>query len=351
MARYTVVAVSGGVDSLVAAHLLKCRGERVTGVHFTHGYEDPESIPSDTAGEIGRQLGIPVQVLDVASAFSNRVVRYFIDSYARGLTPNPCMVCNPAIKFGMLLDHARAMGASHLATGHYARIRTGPDGRRHLCRGIDGEKEQSYFLAFLNPAQLAAALFPLGAFTKSQTVRMAAENGLKPVTAGESQDVCFIRKEAYGAFLARQEAFPAQPGPIVDTAGNVIGRHRGLHLFTVGQRRGIDCPAARPYYVVRLDPAGNRLVVGFREETLTRGCRVSGINWIGERPERPIRLETRVRYRSRAVSATVAPRGASRATVRFDEPQSGVTPGQAAVFYQGDVVWGGGWIDPPTEEP
>ena len=274
MAPLTAVALSGGVDSLVTAFLLRRQGHRLVGIHFTHAYQHPPGPDDPTAAEdrlsrqapildMGRQLGIPIEILDCADPFQRKVVDYFVDTYQKGLTPNPCAVCNPAIKFGTVLAHARKLGASRLATGHYARIVRDETGRCHLHKGADTEKEQSYFLAFLSRDQLGAACFPLGDRTKVSVIRTARENELRPAAKGESQDVCFIRRGTYGAFIARQPGFSARPGPIQDIAGNTLGRHRGLHRFTVGQRRGIDCPAAEPYYVVRLDTDRNRLVVGF----------------------------------------------------------------------------------------
>ena len=345
MAPLTAVAVSGGVDSLVAAHRLRQRGHRLVGIHFTHGHESPGADRKERIAGIGRQVGIPVEFTDCADDFQKEVVDYFTRAYRKGLTPNPCMVCNPRIKFGAVLDAARRLGATRLATGHYARVERDGLGRFHLLRGMDGRKEQSYFLAFLNQRQLAAACFPLGGMTKAQTVRYAAGEGLRPAFQEESQDVCFIRRETYGDFLDRQAGFESVPGPIEDLAGNVIGRHGGLHLFTVGQRRGINCPAPEPYYVVRLDMGENRLVVGSKKDLLSAECTLTRVHWIGSPPREPLAVLTRVRYRSPAVASTVVPLGTEKAVIRFDTPQSAVTPGQAAVFYSREEVLGAGWIE------
>lgn len=339
----TAVAISGGVDSLTAAWFLKEKGRQVVGIHFLTGFET--DTESSVAGDIEKQLGIPVHVVDCSEAFESKIVAYFMQTYMDGKTPNPCLVCNPLIKFGEILSIAKKFGASKLATGHYARISVNSAGLMELKKGIDPKKDQSYFLAFLSKRQLSDACFPLGAYTKAEVKKIAAENGLKPATAGESQDICFIRGKSYGEFLARRNGFRPKPGGIENTDGEVIGEHRGLHLFTVGQRRGIDCPASQAYYVVRIDVKRNRLIVGFKNELFSKACRVTGINWITKPPEAPFRAEVRVRYRHRAVPATVVSEGENTATVTFDIPESAVTPGQGAVFYDGDSVIGGGWIE------
>jgi len=360
MTPFTAVAVSGGVDSLVAAYLLKQKGHKVVGIHFIHGYEkQPHDGISDRPApqtvapisDIGSQLGIPIEITDSRKPFKDEVVDYFVATYRQGLTPNPCMVCNPRIKFGTILEFARQLGATSLATGHYARVTRDGKDRYHLFKGMDPHKDQSYFLAFLSQSQLAAARFPVGEMKKTELIRFAAEKRLRPVTRDESQDICFIRNKTYGEFLASQEGFSTEPGLIEDAAGNVIGKHGGLHLFTVGQRRGINCPASEPYYVIRLDAPGNRLVVGFKNELQRSACTVTGINWICSPPVNPVRVLARIRYRSRAVRTTLFPSGTGKATLHFSSPQSAVTPGQAAVFYQDEEVLGGGWIDPLSEAP
>jgi tRNA-specific 2-thiouridylase len=357
MKPLTAIAISGGVDSMMAAYRLRQEGNAVIGIHFLTGYETAFSSPSaeslsqgrndSVAGrisELAGRLDIPFRILDLSTQFKQEVIRYFTDSYEKGLTPNPCMVCNPRIKFGALFDFARKLGAVRLATGHYARIRTDGSGRFHLFRGADRAKDQSYFLAFLRQDQLVRAVFPLGELTKASVKEMAAANGLKPVTTGESQDICFIKGLSYGEFLARQPNFTPQPGPIEDVHGNVIGRHNGLHLFTIGQRRGINCPAAEPYYVVRIDKPQNRLSIGFKKDLGASQCRVTDINWINGKPPAPLKVNTRVRYRHQAAPSTVAPLDDRTAIVTFDEPEAAITPGQGAVFYQDDEVLGGGWI-------
>ena len=349
----TAVAISGGVDSLMTACLLKEQGHQVIGIHFITGFETDSSFSHGPRAQdqhpildIGEQLGIPVEIVDIRSEFQEKIIDYFTRTYRHGQTPNPCIRCNPTIKFGIILSLAFERGAQKLATGHYAVVKTDQTGAYRLFKGFDRHKDQSYFLARLTGDQLASALFPLGTMEKSEVKKMAMQRGLKPITRSESQDVCFIRGNSYGEFLSSQKGFSPQPGMIEDMSGQVVGRHNGLYLFTIGQRRGINCPAAEPYFVTRLDIKRNRLVVGSKKDLLSSECRVVDINWIGDAPESPLELHTRVRYRSQEVAATVIPGNRNTAVVRFKEPQAAVTPGQGAVFYRGDEILGGGFISP-----
>ncbi len=366
MKQITAIALSGGVDSLTAAYLLKQQGHHVIGIHFITGFETKDSRhhhiqlskESDLSGcltnqdshslkisHIASQLGIEVKIIDIGADFKLKVVDYFTQTYLSGKTPNPCLVCNPSIKFGTLLTCARNLGASRLATGHYANISVDGTGRFHLLRGIDKKKDQSYFLAFMTQRQLVHACFPLGKMTKSDVKKLAKEKGLRPVIKKESQDICFIKDNRYGDFISQQHGFKSKPGNIVDIKGNILGKHNGLHLFTIGQRRGINCPALQPYYVVRIDIKQNQLIVGLKKDLLSSNCKVSNINWIMEKPSLPIKVYTRVRYRHKPVRSRLIPDGSTSATVIFKTPQSAVTPGQGAVFYKDDEVIGGGWID------
>ena len=353
MKKTTAVAVSGGVDSLMAAWILKEQGHDVIGIHFITGFETaPSRIQHPQTDNrlkvlgIGKQLKIPVEIVDIRAEFQEKIVDYFTQTYKSGQTPNPCMLCNPTIKFGKILSCAQSFGAQKLATGHYARIKKDPSGDFHLFKGFDPRKDQSYFLARLTQQQLENGCFPLGGMKKSDVKQMAAQRGLRPVTCDESQDVCFIKHTSYGEFLSTQKGFEPRPGLIETVNGQVIGKHDGLHLFTIGQRRGINCPAPEPYYVIRLDAGHNRLTVGTKKDLLSTECKVVEINWIGKEPTLPMDVHTRVRYRSKETASTVFPQGKSTAMVRFKEPQTAVTPGQGAVFYQGDEILGGGWISP-----
>ena len=362
MKPVVAVALSGGVDSLVAAYLLKENGFSVVGLHFITGFEsayrDKKNLAGNNTGIIDReiiiaetgtrldslskQLDIPIHIVDLQDEFQKCVVNNFIRVYRSGKTPNPCMVCNSRIKFGFLLEHARKLGAEKLATGHYAQVRKDSDQRSHLLRGKDRAKDQSYFLGFMTQEQLGPACFPLGNMTKSEVRQVASQKNLVPSAQKESQDVCFIRDSSYGEFLVRY--FSPKPGPIEDTSGKVIGEHKGLHLFTIGQRRGINCPASEPFYVMEIDVKKNRLVVGFKHELFRKECRVESINWIHDVPKDIMSVNTKVRYRHKAAASKVIPLDTRTALVRFEIPQEAVTPGQGAVFYLNDEVIGAGWI-------
>lgn len=369
MKQITAIAISGGIDSLMAACILKEQGHKVIGIHFITGYETatpyqnksfkdrdaeksstekysvPPNFSNRAFSNIANKIGITIETIDVSLDFKKKIVDYFTKTYQAGKTPNPCLVCNPLIKFGAVLDHALKMGASGLATGHYARITKDYKGLFHLFRGVDKEKDQSYFLSFLSQSQLARACFPLGGLTKSYVQRLAKEKGLNPVFKKESQDVCFIKGKTYGEFLALQKGFEQKPGPIKDVNGKIMGEHNGLHHFTIGQRRGINCPASKPYYVIRIDRQQNKLVVGSKKDSLSSECRIVRINWINYQPASPIKVYTRIRYRHRAVESILYPDIMDSATIRFETPQEAITPGQGAVFYKDDEVLGGGWIE------
>jgi tRNA-specific 2-thiouridylase len=354
MKKTVAVALSGGLDSAVAAALLKRKNYRVIGLHFRTGYEctPGEAIPSrplsrvnSWAQRISDQIGIPLEVVDCSEAFEREVVRYFADTYRSGQTPNPCMVCNQRIKFGLVLERALALRASSLATGHYARMRQEANGHFSLLKGVDRAKDQSYFLAFLTRRQLSQAMFPLGSHTKKQVRQMAKAWGFTAFSDSESQELCFIRHPSYKDFLSSLAEFPCKAGPIVNTRGEILGHHQGLHAYTVGQRKGISIPGPAPYYVIRLDKEQNRLVIGYKSELAATECMVTHINWIEtEPPDKPVSVQTRIRYRHQEAESILTPLDRYTAKVRFSEAQYAITPGQAAVFYQGERVIGGGWI-------
>lgn len=348
------IAVSGGIDSLTAAYLLKEQGHDVFGIHFLTGHNgppvkkgDPPPQNSNLSDAISRQLDIPVEIIDCTAPFKKHVVDYFTRTYLQGLTPNPCLVCNPLIKFGTVLDHALKSGATRLATGHYARLRSDARGRSRLLRADDPDKDQSYFLGFLSPPQIARACFPLGRLKKEQVIRLAGEKGLQAVVSKESQDICFIdRQTSYGDFIKNRPEFKSKPGPIETVNGEEIGEHQGLHLFTVGQRRGINCPAAEPYYVLRLDVQRNRLIVGFKKDRFATECTVSHVNWLCPKQTSPFNAHTQLRYRHTAVSSKLIPLNNEAVLVKFQRAQTSVTPGQGAVFFRDQEVLGAGFIDP-----
>lgn len=344
MTATVAIAISGGVDSLVAAHLIQQQTNDLFGVHFLTGYEKDAAAQSAGVAALCRQRGLPLHTIDLSASFTTLVVDYFARAYDSGETPNPCLVCNPAIKFGLLMETVRRLGATRLATGHYARVQAGPDGRRRLRQGVDPSKDQSYFLSRLTQNQLARAVLPLGTWTKAQVKALAAAQGLQPISRQESQDVCFIGNQTYSDFLVEQAHVFSRPGKIVDTEGRAVGRHNGLHRYTIGQRRGINCPAAEPYYVVALDQGRNRLIVGHRRELARRRGTVTDINWINRPEHFPAEVAIQIRYRHRSAPARLTETSPTAAEFEFETAQNAITPGQGAVFYRGDEVLGGGWI-------
>ncbi|MBF0497201.1 MAG: tRNA 2-thiouridine(34) synthase MnmA [Deltaproteobacteria bacterium] len=344
------VAVSGGVDSAMAALWLKERGATVIGVHLTlpfYGPDDANRVTPDMMAELGRQLDLPISFIDASKHFEREVVSNFVDEYARGRTPNPCVLCNKMIKFGFLWDEITHLGADYLATGHYAR--TGCGGKSNewgLYRGIDRGKDQSYFLHRLPYARLSRVVLPLGGVTKEEIRQDAVRRGLRLAASKESQEVCFLPPGGYREFLERRLA-PEQrmTGELVDTAGEVLGCHRGLYAYTVGQRHGLGICGPYPRYVVSLQPDRNRVVVGLKDELWADRLEAEDWNWLlPEPPVSSIRSKVRVRYRHEAASALIIPHSSSRVSIIFDQPQRAITPGQAAAAFDDDRVLGGGWI-------
>ncbi|MFN3741600.1 MAG: tRNA 2-thiouridine(34) synthase MnmA [Anaerolineales bacterium] len=348
------VAMSGGVDSSVAAALLKEQGHEVIGMMLRlwsePGKEDsnrcctPDSIA--LARRVAARLGIPFYVIDARDFFRHTVVEAFLEGYRCGETPNPCLVCNRQVRWEFLLQHALALGAEAMATGHYARLRQAPDGRYELLRAVDRAKDQSYVLHVLTQEKLARALFPIGEYTKDQVRALAQRFGLPSAHRPDSQDLCFLAGEDYRAFLRRHAPDMLQPGPIVDTHGRRLGTHQGLAAYTIGQRKGLGITAPYPLYVIAKDPSTNTLIVGMAEELGKREMQVGQITWTsGLIPEVPFRAEVKIRYTAREVPAWVEPVGEQQARVIFDVPPRDITPGQAAVFYQGEIILGGGKIE------
>jgi tRNA-specific 2-thiouridylase len=346
------VALSGGIDSLVAAHLLKKSHDKVFGIHFQTGYEKTRhrqsghnSNPSVAKiTEMARQLGIQLYIADCRQAFENHIVKYFAQSYQNGLTPNPCVLCNRDIKFKAVMEFAAQTGATHLATGHYARVVRKKD-KLQLLQGADPQKDQSYFLSMLCQDQLARAIFPLGSISKDRVRQIACENSLKPVSCNESQDICFVDHHHYSDFLEKKCGLLFKPGQIIDTEGKHIGTHKGLHRYTIGQRRGIDCPASEPYYVVEINPAQNSLVVGFKNSLYKKQCLIRNVNWLMDKPKGAVSVNVRLRYRHSGAEAEIKPLENNMASIRFKHAQKAITPGQAAVCYIDDMVVAAGWIE------
>ena len=345
--------MSGGVDSSVACLLLKQKGHDVVGLTMKLlPNPPPGDLPrapcctlemAEDARKVCFSLGIPHYTLDLASEFEEGVIEPFIRDYAAGRTPNPCLRCNKVMKFGHLLEKAREIGAEYLATGHYARSgRKDADPRTLLLRGVDKTKDQSYALYGLTQDELVHVLFPLGALTKKEVRNIAREAGLRTAEKPESQEICFVTG-SYRQFLA-ERGIELEPGPLVDTSGRVFARHLGIPFYTIGQRRGLGVAGGEPLYVVDLDVERNAVVVGTRAEAYSGGCVIEDVNLIAAASlEDPVKGTCMVRYRGKESPATLT-RVDERARIDFDAPQFAVTPGQAGVLYQGDVVFGGGTI-------
>jgi len=348
-----VVAMSGGVDSSVAAALLKEQGYDVIGMMLRlwsePGKEDsnrcctPDSMGQ--ARRVAAKLDIPFYVIDAKDVFRETVVQYFLDGYARGETPNPCLICNRQIRWTFLLEHALALEADYMATGHYVRIQKGEDGRMNLLRALDRSKDQSYVLYVLNQAKLRRALFPIGDYPKTEIRAIAERFGLPTASRKDSQDLCFLAGEDYRNFLQRNAAELLKPGDILTREGTSVGTHTGLANYTIGQRKGLGIASSVPLYVLGKDSSTNALIVGTREELGSQELVARDINWqSGEAPKEPFRAEVKIRYTAQEAEAWVTPIDADRVQVRFDAPQRDITAGQAAVFFRGDLLIGGGII-------
>ncbi|MGE0040043.1 MAG: tRNA 2-thiouridine(34) synthase MnmA [Vicinamibacterales bacterium] len=354
-----VVAMSGGVDSSVAAALLAEQGHEVIGVSMQ--LYDQSPADDDGAARFGScctiddlhdarrvagQIGIPHYILDFESPFHQHVVRNFVDEYVNGRTPIPCAHCNSEVKFQTLLQRAEGFGAACLATGHYARVTREAGGRVALRRGADPAKDQSYFLFSLTQAQLERAAFPVGALDKDAVRAEARRLGLAVAGKPDSQEICFVPDGDYAAFVEAQAGVRPAPGVVLDRAGAVLGTHGGVHRFTVGQRKGLGLSSTVPLYVLEVRPEDQAVVVGPRDALDRDTLTASGVNWIAGAPAagwRPVTAQ--VRHRHRAAPARVRALAPSRAELVFDVPQTAISPGQAVVFYDGDEVVGGGWIE------
>ena len=360
-----VIAMSGGVDSSVAALLLHRQGWDVIGVTMKLYDIDQADLPEyyrgcctlddvEDARAVCRILGVPHYVLNVQREFRTFVIDYFQREYESGRTPHPCIACNDKIKFSFLAQRARMMQASHVATGHYARIEPDGAGGWALRRGVDADKDQSYVLFGMRQEQLAATLMPVGCYPKSEIRQLAAEAGFPNADKPDSQDICFIPTGDYREFLRQRT--DEKPGDIVDDAGNVLGQHEGIQYFTVGQRRGLGLSGGLPRFVIRLEPDTRRVVVGSEENLYRSTLFVSPVSWVsGNPPSFDAEVTVKIRYKFAEAAAKVTAVG-DGAVAQFQEPQRAITPGQAAVFYQGDTVLGGGAIcgyepDAPQHAP
>lgn len=344
-----VVGLSGGVDSSVAAATLHHQGYEVIGLTLwlMKGKGQCCSDGMVDAARLCEELKIPHHIVDSRDVFQEQIVDYLVSGYEAGVTPLPCSQCNRAVKFSPMLDYARReLSTDQIATGHYARIRYDQTSDRYqLLKAVDRNKDQSYFLYDLTQELLAGSVFPLGNQTKEETRRVASEFGLSTADKPESQDLCLI--EAHGSMQTFLDRYINQKeGDIVDMTGNVLGKHTGIHHYTIGQRRGLGIAASEPLYVVKLDAVMNRVIVGDRHAGGRLDCTVSRMNWVSiAEPSSPIQAEVKIRYRSQPVLAQIIPLSNSRIKIMFDEHQFGVTPGQAAVLYKDEMVLGGGIIE------
>lgn len=352
------MAMSGGVDSSVAAALLVEQGYEVIGVTLNVWPERKGEQPIDRvdaccslaavedARRVADHLAIPHYTLNFRDIFAGTVIANFCDEYVRGRTPNPCIRCNAYVKFGALLAKARGLGAQYIATGHHARTSYDPARGRHLLqKGVDRDKDQSYVLYVMTQDQLAHTLMPVGGLTKSEVRQMAADRGLPVAWKPESQEICFVPGDDYGAFLQEYVPDAARPGPILDKAGHLLGHHRGIVFYTVGQRRGLGLSGPEPRYVVAIDPSRNALIVGSERDLYSNDLEADDLNFISIAGlTQPTTVAAKIRYRSPEAEAVASPLPGGKMAVRFRHAQRAITPGQAVVLYEGDLVVGGGTI-------
>ncbi len=341
------VALSGGVDSAVAAALLKQQGYPVFGITMA---VLPDSAETSAAEKVAAHLGIPFHIVDFTARFEQQIIIPFINSYLNGETPNPCLRCNQLIKFGLLLEQARLMGAELMATGHYARVRLDDSGQAHLYTGRDCLKDQSYFMATIGQEALKRIRFPLGDLTGKVQVRQLAEDfGLPVADSKDSQDVCFLPQNGYGPFFKSRNVCPEARGLLVHRNGKLLGRHNGFWQYTVGQRRGLGLSWTEPLYVIEVNAARNRVVVGEEKYLYATGLLAENAVWFGKPPLEPFEAHCKIRYRHHPVACRVEPLEDASLRVIFKEPQRAVTPGQAIVIYIDDEVLGAGWITGPDQ--
>lgn len=347
--------MSGGVDSSVAAALLVEQGYEVIGLMLRLWAEQggaanrcctPDAVAD--ARRVADRLGIPFYVRDYKDSFKQTVVDFFIEGYAQGVTPNPCVVCNRDIRFDKLLNEAMSLGGDYLATGHYAWVQQKQNGTFELLKGVDPGKDQSYILYTLTQERLARVLFPLGRHTKAEIRQIAEAKQLPVFNRPDSQDLCFLGEGDYRAFLQRRAPEIVQPGPILNTSGKVLGQHQGLAFYTIGQRKGLGLATPEPLYVLRIDSGSNSLVVGGLEELGQAELTAGQVTYIsGRQPAEPINITAKIRYKAKEVEASLTPLPEGRARLTFPAPLRDITPGQAVVFFAGEAVLGGGIIEKP----
>jgi len=370
-----VLAMSGGVDSSVAAHLLRQAGHDLIGVFMRHGEPAPVACAAepaakgaslglpivsqrlghkqgcctasdaDDARRVADRLDIPFYAIDFQEAFG-QIIDYFVDEYLQARTPNPCVMCNNWIKFGQLFDYADSVGADFVATGHYARLQAGEGSATpRLCRGVDAGKDQSYVLFGIDRARLDRMLLPVGDFQKSEIRQVAQQLGLRVADKRDSQEICFVPDQDHAAFIRHKRAGSTGAGQVVMSDGTVVGTHEGLERFTIGQRKGLGIALGEPRFVIRLESETNRVVLGEKHELARQSLTAKDTNWLVDMPSGAVRCEAKIRYNAPAAAATLEVLPGSRLQLTFDGPQYAVAPGQAVVCYQGDCVLGGGWIE------
>ncbi len=370
MSERVVLAMSGGVDSSVAAHLLQEQGHEVIGVFMRHGEESaracavdgsPAPLPilsarsdhkqgccsasdAEDARRVADRLNIPFYALNLQEEF-RRIVDYFVDEYTVGRTPNPCVMCNNWIKFGRLFDYANSVGAAYVATGHYARLTEEAGGGMALRTGIDRNKDQSYVLFGIRREYLQRMILPVGTYEKPQIRSLAANIGLRVAEKKDSQEICFVTSGKHDEFVRQRRTDIDTSGDIVTTAGAVVGTHPGIERFTIGQRKGLGVALGEPRFVVRIEPETRRVVIGQKEDLAVTQLTANRSNWLADVPSQPFRCHAQIRYNSRPLVATATRLDDDRFVVRFDEPCYRVAPVQAVVCYDGDRVGGGGWIE------
>jgi tRNA-uridine 2-sulfurtransferase len=357
--KRVVLAMSGGVDSSVAAVLLKEQGYDVVGIFMRTGatVDDAErrtktccsATDAIDAERVADRIDIPFYALDFERDFA-RIQDYFADEYVAGRTPNPCVVCNVWLKFGKLWAHGKQVGADFVATGHYARIGQASDGTSRVARALDRSKDQSYVLFGLRRELLPHVLFPVGGYTKAQIRAIAKEHGLPVHDKPDSQDICFVPDDDYLAFVRERRPIRETAGAIVDLEGTVVGQHAGIEAFTIGQRRGLGIAFGSPRYVVDIEPLTRKVTVGPKESLEKSTLTASRFNWQAPEPVGSIPCMAQIRAQHRAVPATVEPLSGDRAYISFQNPQSAITPGQVVTVYQDDLVLGGGWIDAESKD-
>jgi len=342
--KKVMVAMSGGVDSSVAAALLKEEGYEVFGVTMNH-YKGENDL--EAAHQVAQKLKIHWSVVDYTKEFKKMVIDYFCREYLAGRTPNPCVVCNLKIKFGLLLEEAKSLGMNYFATGHYAINKFDQESKKFLLkRGADKSKDQSYFLYRLNQDILPYVLFPLGKLKKNQSRELAKKYGFSNYKKEESQEICFIRDNNYRKFLTQNIQDTIKPGKFIDKEGKILGEHQGIPFYTIGQRKGLGVSLNKPRYVIEINSHQNTITLGDDKDLYKDKLLVKDLNFISsDKISHSIKVEVKIRYNSKKSSAIISSYGKDKVLINFDEPQRAITPGQSAVFYQGDIVIGGGIIE------